>query len=202
MSSDDFESILGTEVAPYQRVRLFAALLARQSGLGSEGLTVVGGSALEIYTLGDYASDDIDLLVEDRGSVERVLREWGFRRRGMYWRNPRFPVLVQLVGRFDSGSRERNQVVATSFGPVRLASIEDIVWKRVVEARAWNRPEALDEAMLAAQRYANRIDWRYVERKGRENGVADLIRDLERAAKVPELPGAPAGPAINRKQNE
>lgn len=184
MSIDDFNGILDADVAPYQRIRSFAALLARESGLGSEGLTVVGGSALEIYTLGDYASDDIDLLVEDRGRVEGVLREWGFRRKGMYWRHPRLPVLVQLVGRFDSGSRERNQVVSTSFGPVRLASIEDILWKRVVEARARNRPQALDEAMLAAQRYADRIDWAYVGRKGQENGVADLIRDLERATTV------------------
>lgn len=184
MSVDQFKEILDSDAAPYLRIRAFAALLARESGLGSEGLTVVGGSALEIYTTGAYASDDIDLVVEDRGRVEKALRSWGFRKKGMYWRHPKFLALVQIVGRFDSGSRERNQVVSTNYGPVRLASIEDIIWKRVVEARAWNRPEALDEAMLAVQRYANRIDWDYVERRGRENGVADLIRDLERATEV------------------
>lgn len=180
MSRDDFREVLESDAEPYQRIRSFAALLARESTLGSEGLTVVGGSALEIYTTGDYASDDVDLLVENRERVERVLRVWGFRKKGMYWRHPNFPGVVQIVGRIDSGSRERNQIVSTDYGPLRLASIEDIIWKRVVEARSWNRPEALDEAMLAVQRYAARIDWAYVERKGRENGVLDLVRDLRR----------------------
>jgi hypothetical protein len=82
--------------------------------------------------------------------------------------------------RRNRGGRKRNQVVSTDYGPLRLAAIEDIIWKRVVEARSWNRPEALDEAMLAVRRYASRIDWDYVERKGRVNGVLDLICDLRR----------------------
>jgi hypothetical protein len=182
VSVKDFRAILESELESYQRNRSFAALLARESGLGSEGLTVVGGSALEIYTTGDYASDDIDLLVEHRDRVEEVLRSWGFRKKGMYWRHSKFPTIVQLVGRYDSGSRERNQVVSTDYGPLRLAAIEDIIWKRVIEARSWNRPEAFEEARLAVLRYADRIDWDYVERKGGENGVLDLIRDLRRTS--------------------
>ena len=186
MSVDDFRAILKSDTESHQRNRSFAALLARESRLGSEGLTVVGGSALEIYTTGDYASDDIDLVVEDRDRVENVLRSWGFRKKGMFWRHPSFPTIVQIVGRFDSGSRERSQVVSTDYGPLRLAAIEDIIWKRVVEARSWNRPEAFEEAMLAVQRYANRIDWDYIEQRGRENGVLDLIRDLHRSTE-PEV---------------
>lgn len=113
MSVEDFREILETVTEAYQRNRSFAAPLARESGLGSEGLTVVGGSAFEIYTTGDCASDDIDLLVEDRERFEMVLRSRGFRKRGMYWRNSKFPTIVQIVGRFDTGSREGNQVVST-----------------------------------------------------------------------------------------
>jgi hypothetical protein len=75
-------ALLLREKAHDRRIRLFSALLAKESGLGTEGLTVVGGSAIEIYTEGDYVSADIDLVVDSRPSVTAVLERWGFRDEG------------------------------------------------------------------------------------------------------------------------
>ena len=180
MSLEDFRTLVLAQSEPYVRDRAFCALLARESGLGAERMAVVGGSALEIYTTGDYVSQDIDILAEDAGKVESVLRTWGFKKRGMYWDNPEFAKSVQIVGRVDSGSRSRNVVVSTECGPVRLASMEDIIWKRTYEARGWNRPEALDEAALLVLRYYDRLDWDYISRMAAENGVGDLAADLKR----------------------
>jgi hypothetical protein len=85
VTREQFLEALKKEVEPYKRIRAFAALLAEQSGLGSERLVVVGGSALGIYTTGDYVSADVDLVAEDPRSVESVLVEWGFQKSGMYW---------------------------------------------------------------------------------------------------------------------
>lgn len=159
-------------------------MLGEESGLGVEGLTVVGGSSLEIYTQGDYVSDDIDLVASDRGRLEDALRSWGFRQDGMYWKHPDLKPLVQIVGQYDSGSRQRSQIVSTRYGRVRLESIEDLVGKRVVEARYWRRPEALAEAMLAVRRYGSRLDWPYIGFHARRNGVEDLIDDLRRQAGI------------------
>ncbi len=182
MDAEEFRAALRLESAPYRRVQAFVAMLGEESGLGVEGLTVVGGSALEIYTRGDYVSDHIDLVASDRRRVEQVPRSWGFRQEGMYWGHPDLKPLVQIVGRNDSGSRQRNQIVSTRYGRVRVGSIEDIVWKRVVEARYWRRSEALDEAMLAARRYGSRIDWEHIGFQAKKNGVDDLIPDLRRQA--------------------
>ena len=96
----------------------------------------------------------------------------------MYWENPQFAKSIQIVGRFDFGSRQRNVVVSTRYGPLRLASMEDIIWKRTYEARGWNRPEALDEAALLVRRFFDRLDWEYLLREAKANGVADLIEEL------------------------
>ena len=191
MSVAEFHAMLASEVEPYKRNRAFGALLATASGLGESGLTVVGGSALEIYTAGDYVSRDIDLVAAQPKKVETVLKKWGFHKTGMYWEHPHFGSSVQIVGRYDSGSPSRSQIVATPFGKVRLASMEDIVWKRVYEARGWNRPEALDEAALLVRRYSDRLDWEYIQAKGRENGVGDLVEELRRNRGV--LSTGPAG---------
>jgi len=180
MSDEEFRAMLAAEKEPYRRTQALGALLARESGLGTDRLTIVGGSALEVYTTGDYTSRDVDILAEDPARVEAVLRSWGFRKVGMYWENPEFGSTVQIVGRYDSGSRSRNQIVSTRYGQGRLASMEDIIWKRVYEARGWNRPAALVEAALLVRRYADRLDWEYIEKQGRANGVEDLVADLRR----------------------
>ncbi len=180
MTKDEFRTMLKTETEPYLRDRAFGALLARESGLGDQRMTVVGRSALEIYTAGDYVSDDINIVAENVPKVEAILRSWGFQKKGMYWESPDYGKSVQIVGRHDSGSRLRNVVVSTRYGPLRLASMEDLIWKRTYEARGWNRPAALDEAALLVRRYFDRLDWEYIVRKAAENGVEDLAADLQR----------------------
>lgn len=180
MTAEDLRTLLKSETKPHLRDRAFGALLARDSGLGSERMAVVGGSALEIYTTGDYVSEDIDILAEDAEKVENVLKSWGFHKTGMYWSSAEFGKAIQIVGRFDSGSRKHNVIVSTKYGPLRLASMEDIIWKRTYKARRWRRPEALDEAALLVRRYFDRLDWPYIIRMARENGVEDLVEDLRR----------------------
>jgi hypothetical protein len=171
VTAAEFQAVLRDETEPYLRDRAFGALLAKESGLGSRRMAIVGGSALEIYTTGDYVSQDIDVVAEDSGKVEGVLQSWGFRKKGVYWQHPDFAKSVQIVGRFDSGSRQRSVIVSTKYGTLRLASMEDIIWKRTYEARGWNRPEALDEAALLVRRYFDRLDWEYILRRANENGV-------------------------------
>jgi hypothetical protein len=181
---EEFRAAMITEKRPYRQMRAFAAMLAQESGLGTDGLTVVGGSALEIYTEGDYVSQDIDLVARDPKRAVAVLRLWGFRRDGMYWVSPDFRPSVQIVGKYDSGSLRLAQVVATEYGNVRLAALEDIVVKRLVEARHWKRPEALAEAMLAVERYGAEMDWEYVDLMAKKDGVGDLAEDVRQRAGI------------------
>ena len=74
MDAEEFRAALRLETLEYRRVQALVAMLGEESGLGVEGLTVVGGSALEIYTRGDYVSDGIDLVASDRRRLENVLQ--------------------------------------------------------------------------------------------------------------------------------
>lgn len=180
MEISEFRQAIRSEKIPYRQIRSFGAMLASESGLGTEGLTIVGGSALEIYTEGDYVSDDVDLVAEDRVRVTGVLRAWGFQKKGMYWVSREFRPLVQIVGKYDSGSLSHTQIVSTPYGRVRLCAIEDIIVKRLIEARHWNRRKAVAEAMLAAERYGPKLDWEYVQLHAKKGGVEDLAKDLQR----------------------
>lgn len=171
------------EKAHDRRLRVFAAVLARESGLGTNGMTVVGGSAIEIYTEGEYVSEDIDLVVDSRDRVTEVLKRWGFRNHGKGWSKSEWGLFVDPMQQSDSGSRRLTQIIATSVGSFRIAGVEDLIIRRVRESIAWpNRRVAFSHAVLLAKRFSPNLDWNYVEFYARREGWEHLLEDLRRKA--------------------
>jgi len=48
---------------------------------------VVGGQALEFYTLGNYSTFDVDLVSTGSQEIGKVLENWGFEKFGRHWSN-------------------------------------------------------------------------------------------------------------------
>ena len=64
----------------------FAALLTADSGLGTSGLTVVGGSAMRIYTEVRHMYPATSDLVVGGEALETRIQSWGFKDEGSYGR--------------------------------------------------------------------------------------------------------------------
>jgi len=178
--ADDVRRILLAERKPDKRLRLFGALLSGESGLGISGLTIVGGSAIELYTGGAYVSGDIDVIVSDRKPVEQVLRSWGFKDEGKLWTNDELGLFVDLMQRDLTGSSTLTRVIETSYGPLRLGAIEDLILKRVLEARYWAQKNALAQAILLVTRYGRELDWEYIDFKAKREQIQDLVQELRK----------------------
>jgi hypothetical protein len=184
--AEEFVRVLRGEREHHRRLLILGALLAKETGLGTEGMTIVGGSALEIYTQGDYVSGDADIVAESEKALTTALQAWEFRRDRMYWVHPEFKDLfVQFVGRYNSGSQSLTRIVDTPYGSVRLGSIEDIVVKRLVGARHWDRSDMFAEAEVAVRRYGGEMDWSYVETQAKREGVLDLVQRIRERASPP-----------------
>jgi hypothetical protein len=182
MNEADAGRLILAEVAPDQRLRIFSALLATESGLGVEGMTIVGGSAIEIYTNGSYVSGDVDIVTDSRDAIARVLVSWSFKNEGKWFSKKEWSLFVDVMETPGTGSRRLTRVLTTKAGSFRVAAIEDLLIKRVREAVNWqDREEAYDQAVLLA-RYANRVDWEYIEFYARKEGWLPQLRGLRRAA--------------------
>lgn len=183
MDEEEVDQLLAGEPTPDGRLRIFSALLARESGLGTEGMTVVGGSAIEIYTRGDYVSGDVDLIVDSRASVEKVLRQWGFKDEGKGWSKNRWGLFLDVMQGQISGSRRLTQIVSTPVGPFRITGVEDLIIRRVRESVAWqNRQEAFAQAVLLLRRTGSDLDWEYVRFFAKREGWEDQLAELRRLA--------------------
>jgi hypothetical protein len=164
------------------RYRLyFAALLAAHAEVPPDDFYVVGGSAIEIYTAGQYTSGDIDIVSSKSERLRAALRSWGFGREGRVWISEDLRLVVDLVRSPYTGSAERTTLMTTPYGPVRLAAIEDLLVKRLASAKHWKQPGDLKHAMLLALQFLDRIDWAYVESFAREHDVGEMAGELRAA---------------------
>jgi len=157
------ELVLG-EKTHDRRTATFCALLAKESGLGDDGMTVVGGSAIEVYTGGRYTSDDLDLVVDSRKKVTDVLARWGFKNRGKLWTKEDWGIVVDAMEKEISGSRRHTQVLSTAQGSFRISGPEDLIIRRVRESVNWQgREGAFAHAILLVERMDTELDWDYIE---------------------------------------
>lgn len=184
MNEQDAARLVLAEIEPDRRLRIFTALVTAQTGLGVDGLMIVGGSAIEIYTGGAYVSGDVDFVTDSRAAVARVLSAWKFEDRGKWFSKKDWSLFVDVMETHATGSRRLSRVIVTRVGPFRIAAIEDLLVKRVREAVNWqDREEAFDQAVLLA-RYADHVDWGYIERFAAEEGWLRQLAELRRLGQI------------------
>lgn len=166
---------------PTERRLHFSAMLATAGGVPADDFIIVGGSAIEIYTRGEYTSGDIDIVLSPRWDLAKTLRAWRFSSQGRLWINEALRIVIDLVPYPYTYDRTKTQVLVTPYGSVRIAAIEDLLVKRMVSAKWWKRPGDLEHAKMLAVLYRDRIDWSYVEGLAIRFEVADLLSNLRNA---------------------
>lgn len=187
----EIASTLGKAKDHFQRTLWFAALLRRDAGLGPDDVVVVGGSAIEVYTEGGYVSGDIDLCAP-ADAVVPVLERWGFKQPGREWVRLDWRIVVDIVGRFPSGSTTHTRVVETPYGPVRVGAVEDLILGRLALIKFWNETEESVNARLLAELPG--IDWSYLEVRAKQESVYDLLKELQ----TPSRPDGRARKSVKR----
>lgn len=178
MNAEELARILAKAKSGGERNLWLGALLAREA---QTEIVIVGGSAIEVYSSGRYVSGDIDI-VGDRPSIIRALEGWGFRKKGRLWVRSDLGVWVDPVGKRYTGDIAKLRDVSTPYGSVRLASVEDLVAKRLIETKVWPRGgiDLFGQAVALAAEYQDEIDWDYVVRVAGQDGAEDLVPELRR----------------------
>jgi hypothetical protein len=130
-----FDEILSLEEGPGRT----AALVAWLQGLfEDEDATpvLVGGAAVELYTLGAYTTGDVDLVGSVTPSVAQLLKESGFKRHGRHWLHEPAQIFVEFPASvLDPGERAWRIEVAGR--EVHIISAEDLLIDRLGSWEYW-----------------------------------------------------------------
>jgi len=192
MKGEEVRSALARATSRAERLLWLAAMLRTETG---GRVVVVGGSAIEVYTSDAYVSADLDL-VGDRDRLIDTLERWGFKKSGRLWSTAALEVWVDPVGSTYDGDQARLGEVVTPFGPVQLASVEDLIGKRLIEAKVWPGSSvwAFDQAMMLAAEFEKDMDWEYTTKVASREGAGDLVPELRRRLRRRARASGPPGP--------
>lgn len=149
--------------------------------LEKEGLkvTLSGGACVQIYCDNEYVTDDLDFVVdfmwpENRKTIEKVMTDLGFRKRGRIYMNEDVPYSVEFPpGPIGIGDDYRIRPVEKKFktGTLMLLSPTDSVKDRLAGYFYGNDNQCLDQALLLCK--SNKVDMQSVrEWAERENRLS------------------------------
>ncbi len=134
----------------------YLCTLLQQNGID---VLLSGGSCVSIYSEETYVSGDLDFIrtgIEPFRRVKNVMIEHGFVEENRYFRHPDSEYFVE----FPSGPPSIGEdpileynIFETECGSLKLLTPTDCVKDRLCAFYYWNDQEALQQALLVAQRY-------------------------------------------------
>ena len=162
----------------WKRRLFFVAILTK--ALERDGLkpVVVGGHAVEFYTLGDYATKDIDIVMDESRRLDDLLNAWGFMRQGRHWYHEEFDIAIEVPSTTLAGDMERLVEVEVEGLPVYLIGIEDIIIDRINALVHWKSIRDGEWAHEMLCLHAGEIDREYLLRRAGEEGTMDALQTL------------------------
>lgn len=161
---------------PLKRHLAIAAVIAEELKKRGTETAVVGGSAVEFYTAGNYMTRDIDFVATRSDDIKEVMTSLGFKNDGGSWFLPGAAgVIVEFPSGPLDGSWDKTQPVELpEYGNIQMIGIEDIIIDRACAAKNWNdNSDTWINSMLYIQE--KDIDWEYLYKKADYEQVREVI---------------------------
>lgn len=169
-------------------LRLFATASEALVARGFTRPILVGGAAVELYTLGAVTTGDFDVVTPMQSEFEDALRRLGFTKPGgpghtpLGWIHPELQLGFEVVSSSlldGAADRDRALLVNTGTdGQASIISLEDIIADRVGQFASGSAPDMLDQARRLLALYPD-ADLDYMERRVRHETKGDYgVEDI------------------------
>ena len=143
---------------------------------------VVGGLAVEFYTLSSYLTQDIDMVIPGDSYANEIMPALGFKKCDSAWVFEQDPTIIIDFPRSPlGGSWDKVLPVELESGEiVYMLSIEDIIIDRLLAVKYWGDPEEWSQYMMAA--HYDDIDWEYCLKRAEEEVCLDVFNKIKALA--------------------
>lgn len=176
------ELLARAKAMPERFVRSLYVLAILTRELEPEGIrpVLVGGGAVEFYTMGGYTTQDLDLVVSRREAARRALEGMGFTRLpgARHWYREDLDVAIEIPSEDLAGSQDQVVQLDVDGLSCYVIGVEDLVIDRLNAYVHWRSELDGEWAARLMALHAEDIDWPYLERQAREAGVAAALGSL------------------------
>lgn len=142
---------------------------------GSCALPVlVGGSAVQLYTGGNYMSIDMDIYLDDIMPAVGILEKYGFVKAGRHYFSAEYDLLAEFVS-----GRIPEKISEIEYGEdvILVSSLEEVIIDRLNAAKWRNIPKDLEWVRVMISTGDGRgLDMDYLCRRAAEEDIEDYLK--------------------------
>jgi len=145
----------------------------------------VGGEAIDLYTAGNFATSDIDLVVDNKTITEKLLNKFGFGKQGnQLWLNSDLNIIVQVIDKSYSGDSSRLKKFRVKNYELKVAAPEDLIQNRLYSAKFWksNPQRDMEQSIALLGIFSDSIDDTYLDKLAKEHDIVDYLNKARRYA--------------------
>jgi hypothetical protein len=136
---------------------------------------LVGGACVAIYSQGEYASYDLDLVsYTPLSKIRKALQSIGFTEEGKYFVHRDCPFFLDFVSPPLAIGREQVTITSnleTPSGEIKLLTATDCVKDRLAAFYHWDDQQSLEQALLVSK--CQQIDLKQLEQWSKDEGFAE-----------------------------
>ena len=170
---EQLERALALENATERRLSVVAVIDVLMQQIDFRAV-VIGGLAVEFWTRGAYATNDIDLYLPHGPAVLQLLGPLGFERKGRHYVLPGSDVFVEAPGpSFPAESEEVYEVTLRSGFVVPVLSSADVLVDRLHQFVAGGHTDVAEQAVALLS--AEELDREHLSRRAREESLAAAL---------------------------
>jgi hypothetical protein len=146
-------------------------------------VTLVGGSAIEVYAPGIFKSGDIDLVIEAlsgtsrRSQLDPVFASLGFERSGRHWK--RGDLFIEVPSQ---SMEDPSELVRVGHFPLRIVSKEILLADRVVGFKHWRHTAYGAQAIEMIAAFGTQLNASILKPRLEKEGALDAFEALEALA--------------------
>jgi len=166
-----------------RRIQFIAFLTEKLKEEGVDAI-LVGGEAIDLYTAGNFATSDIDLLVTNRAVTEKLLNKFGFGKEvNGLWFNKDLNIVIQVIPEPYSGDPARLRKFRIKDFELRVAAPEDLIANRLYSKS--NPQRDSEQAIALLKIFADSIDNTYLNKVAKRDNIEDVLAEAgEYASKI------------------
>ncbi|MGA1842887.1 MAG: UbiD family decarboxylase [bacterium] len=160
-----------------RRLWILAILTDAMKTIG-ERPVLIGGQALEYYTLGGYTTGDIDIALPSSKEVDTIFSKLGFHKEGRYWIREDIDALIEAPTSDLSG--EDAQLVELEIEDMHcyIIGLEDLIIDRLNGYVHWHWEDDGRWVKRLLSLHAEEIDKEYLFRKAREQSTEQTLMKI------------------------
>ena len=181
-------SMMGTLRERLERIKTMADPLQRKlwalaivtKGLEPAGLRpiLIGGTALEYYSLGGYATSDVDIALPYDPAVDRVFAELDFKKEGRYWVNDELDLLFEAPAGILKGEDAELTKVSLDDLVCYVLGLEDLIIDRLNGYVHWKWEDDGRWVRRLVHLYRPELDIEYLRRRANQEKTIEALETI------------------------